>query len=473
LNLASTFKAWREEVIKNTLKSACLVIALVTFLACLASNTCGAQSTGVTPFVTAQSYGSIQAAVNALPSTGGTVYIPANRTWTLTSSVITVSKTVRFYCDDWSAVIQGTGFPLFYLQSSGSSIENCTIQEQNPAGNANTIGVLVEAVTPSDGVANWTLSHVHIIGAYGGNQTYGTEGKGVRTYFGLEGHISDSDIERWQYGVYYDGVQGQCSNANAIDGSTRIRQNEYGVYTTVPGLCGTLPIIGCIIEGNSTGISASSGMINLVNSHLENDLGSQINVSLTTSGGVNGPFLNSTSNIYGSANAKSDIVINSGTGAVVSMGDILNSGITNNGGGTVIVIHPVMGAPSTGGSGAIISYGGNGIAEINKPYNDNFYFQQFAAYMFDQPLMGISSPLSFRSGASGSDSADFLDDSGNPNIQVTDYGTLRFPKAKSAQPYACTSSVAGDLAYSAAKYFCFCNGTGWMKVQSPMTACAW
>ena len=91
----------------------------------------GPQGAPGIPSVAVPPGGSIQAAIDALPATGGQVLLTANTTYVLTTGVTTTKPNVRLSAPGWGTVIQRasslTTGALVNLQGAGSIIENVTI----------------------------------------------------------------------------------------------------------------------------------------------------------------------------------------------------------------------------------------------------------------------------------------------------------------------------------------------------------
>lgn len=297
----------------------------------------------------------IQAAVTAAPSTGATVFMPG-RTWNITTGITDAGKTIKFQgAGPRATVLQGSGITILSISAGGtgnntggSGVED--LQILGSPSNASTVGL--EITNGANAAVRWNLRHIFVIGT-------ATTGIGIRTIFGLEGVFDDVDVEQWSTGVSMqrEGAGANRSNANLFSGC-KIRANTIGIDIPAEGSADTF-IHGCTIEGNSIGFQdASTEMMSITSTHLENSNGSQINI--TKSAGR----LFSAGNYYTGAVANKDIIITGGATLHTSIGDTLQAGITHNGSSIFNIIAPVLGDPSVTGTGPIIRYGNDGFKAL-------------------------------------------------------------------------------------------------------------
>jgi hypothetical protein len=270
-----------------------------------------------------RSYGNnLSAAVNALPAAGGIIYISANTTINISSSIKTGSKIIQFVGDGPSSVIKGGGFPMLVLQSSGSSVEKLSIV--STAASSNSVGIDIN--NGSFGVANWFIRDCYITGKA---QT----GIGIRTIFGLKGVIENSIIEQWGSGIQLNSYNNDRSNAVSVI-NNKIRENIIGYEVPAYGSMNGF-IFGNTIEGNSVGAKIMYGVQRFVMNHFENNIGDRTNIW------TSGPVV-SIDNYFGAANQGMDIYTWYGYDArVISFGDSFDSGVRNDGINKYSIIYPV------------------------------------------------------------------------------------------------------------------------------------
>jgi len=168
---------------------------------------------GTTTTTYAGSYAGLLAAVTALGSSGGEIYIGPG-TYTITSA-ITVNGPIRFVGGGWGAILQGTDIFNF---SSGSSGSELTALRLNGSGTSGT-GV----------TATQRLRVQNVL--FSGTDTSHGFGTQVKLGYGSDGSVvSDCQFERVQgtsstYSIFIDGAQ-NCRVVNSYFTST---QGLYGV----------------------------------------------------------------------------------------------------------------------------------------------------------------------------------------------------------------------------------------------------
>lgn len=303
----------------------------------------GAKGDGVTNDATA-----IQAAVTALPSTGGTVYFPPG-TYLVSTGITCGGKVVKFKGAGMRVSnLVGTGITILNLSTSRSSAEALTISDTNSSNNASTIALQVGVSTADTPTVHWKLHHVELVGKNLSNtDDLTTNGTGLKLYSALEGVVDACVIKYWNVGILHatNGVS-VPSNANHING-TQIRVNTTGI--SIPsGTCGNFFMMGTILEGNSTGLNgAGVCYYTLVANHFENNLGSQID--WTISDGA----MRSLGNFYGY-----DLAITGGAYKHSSIADLLNRPIAHSGTGVLHVMAQVLNPGQTmTGTGRTVEYG--------------------------------------------------------------------------------------------------------------------
>lgn len=293
--------------------------------------------------------GGIAEAINALPSTGGTVFIRPNYTASLTTGVLTGTKIVNILCSDQSSVISGTGFSLVTIQSSGSSIENCTVQDLT--GNASTVAIDVN--NGSTGISDWHVRNCKVVGS--NLSASGPEyGIGINLHFAIAGTVEDSNVEGWNYGLQFSAAPSTPSNSVLIHGND-IHLSTVGIEIPTGGayyIPDSVTIVGNTIEGNLTGIELYSGSVQSIGNHFENFQGSTPGINVRQRG--NSTY-NSISNAY--FGATWDIQVDAGETTPLqesSTADTFAVGVLNNGSLSIVIIQPVDPAVlTTSGSGII------------------------------------------------------------------------------------------------------------------------
>lgn len=295
----------------------------------------------------------IQAAVTALPSTGGTVFLPG--THFVSTGITDGGKPVRFLGVGPSAsVIRGSGITILTLANNRSSVEKLTVL--GSPSNASTIGIDVNNGAP--GVVYWAIRDVEIAGT-------SNTGTGLRCIFGLEGLVHGGAITGWDKGVSLQrtGAGSSKSNANSFI-ACKIRVNTTGIDVPANGM-DTGFVKDCTIEGNTTGINcaADANIFSISACHFEN-----VTNELIASAGR---ILSSHNGFFGGVAANKDIVY-TGAQSVVSSADLFNHGVTNNGSGVITVRDATLGVPSVTGTGVIVYVDGVSIKQL-QPIGNNAY----------------------------------------------------------------------------------------------------
>lgn len=285
----------------------------------------------------------IQAAIAALPSTGGIVNFPAG-TYKVTSTITEGAATKQIVfkgagqgrpVNGASTIIKGSGITIMKLDADFSSIQDLTIYG-NPS-NASTIGLIIGDTV--DGVAFCGLQNVTIEGTT-------ASGKGIQCEWGLENSFTNVTVHQWATGVeaLATGGAAKASNANSFVGC-KIRENATGV--SLPDAVHAV-FVGGTIEGNTiAGFSLGSGSLYLSSSWLENGSGTAAGVVCTGSGS-----LYSVGNVY-SNTANKDIWISGGAANHRSFADRFDLGITHSGTGSLVITQPKP-TPALSGTGRIL-----------------------------------------------------------------------------------------------------------------------
>jgi hypothetical protein len=122
--------------------------------------------------------GSIQAAIDALPASGGTITLSPNTTYTLTSTLNITKPNVTITAPGWSTIIQrGPGVGALHLISGSPTATGFTVRNLTVDGNGSSVtGGLFEIATSGDGSC---VEHCQVIRA-GGQGHIALSGVGSR-----------------------------------------------------------------------------------------------------------------------------------------------------------------------------------------------------------------------------------------------------------------------------------------------------
>jgi hypothetical protein len=143
-----------------------IVVCFAAIICLLVFHSPGQATTGVTDWLISTDYANIQAAINALPATGGTVYVPAG-THTQTSAItFPTNKPVR---------LMGAGFGATVLQWTVSNVDYITVRGSHQIienlrilGNGSLFstsrGVVVDAVAGAAVLRGFEMRNVDITG---------------------------------------------------------------------------------------------------------------------------------------------------------------------------------------------------------------------------------------------------------------------------------------------------------------------
>ena len=285
-------------------------------------------------------------------SAGDTIFLPA-ATYTITTG-ITVTKQLRIFGSPryilgaGGSVLSGSGITILKIEADGTILENFSIVDAT--GNASTIGIDIN--NGASAVSDWRIRNLTL----NGTDRLGT---GIRLEFALRGVIESSDIERWTKGISLNINGASRSNANWINGN-RIAVNVTGISVETNGI-NDMFCFGNTIEGNDTGAEIRDGKPVFIGNHFENNGSGGTLTNISMLGGT----LSSSSNQFSGVTSDRDIVVDAGNASVqYSSNDTLNFGITHNGTGQFLVLHPAF-ALSTTGTGKITTIDSDQITGTN------------------------------------------------------------------------------------------------------------
>lgn len=277
---------------------------------------------GADPTQTTDSLTAINNAMATLPTAGGEIYFPVGAYY-VSAAIQTGSKNINFMgAGMMTSVITCSTVNAFNIQcASGGSISNLSIYSARTAVNVdNTLASGVSAY-----VNNFSMTNCFVKN----NGGSGSNSIGIKLVFALKNTFTNVEVQSFTTGVKTDfklsGPSELRSNANSWTGC-KFRGSTTGVslYHVDDQY-----FQGCVIENNGLGVSLDAAYGNFVSCHFENIAGPKENIRLE-----NYSMSYTFGCLFGAqVGGYTDFIIDQNSvdkgSSIISIGDCLNSGISN------------------------------------------------------------------------------------------------------------------------------------------------
>lgn len=289
----------------------------------LQQQVCNIQEFGADPSGAADSTAAIQAAHDALPTTGGIIFAPPG-TYKLNSVVTLNSGTKRglqLVGSGSGTLFQpAAGITAFKLTGDAGGHEGARFANfmlQHASGSAANVGLLID--NAATGQPNWRVEGLILLGR--GTAT----GEGISCVYAQRGVIRDSVIQSWGTGVKIASSGANVSDALVLAGLF-LRSCGTGLDIVVTGAA----VQACLFETNTTDVaSVPTNILELAGCRLiASGAGTLTGITATT-----GTVVTHGCTFTGHTSVR-DLVL-SGSASWRGFGDSLSAGVTNTGTGDI------------------------------------------------------------------------------------------------------------------------------------------